>query len=72
VLIQGHTDDIGSDQINNKLSLKRYQSVNNYFILKGIDPKRVKTIGFGKTNPLEAGKDDISRSKNRRVEIEIE
>ncbi|HRE67871.1 MAG TPA: OmpA family protein [Cyclobacteriaceae bacterium] len=69
VVVSGHTDDIGSDIFNNELSLLRAGSVADYLINSGIDPARIKTLGFGKQTPLIKGTDETSRATNRRVEL---
>ena len=69
VTVSGHTDDIGSDAFNLDLSLNRAGGVADYLITKGIDPARIKTVGFGKQTPLAKGSDEATRAINRRVEI---
>lgn len=69
VVVSGHTDDIGSDTFNNELSLLRAGSVADYLIDAGIDPVRIKTLGFGKQTPLVKGTDETARATNRRVEL---
>ena len=71
VQIFGHTDDIGSEEHNLKLSEKRAQTVRNYLIDAGINPAIISTKGFGNSNPLVAGTSPEVRQKNRRVEIGI-
>ena len=69
VVVSGHTDDIGSDTFNNELSILRAGSVADYLIDAGIEPTRIKTMGFGKQTPLVKGTDETSRATNRRVEL---
>ena len=69
VVVSGHTDDIGSEGYNLELSLNRAGSVADYLIHQGIEPSRIKTLGFGKQTPLVTGLDEASRATNRRVEI---
>lgn len=64
VRIDGHTDNVGTAEKNQMLSEARAHSVANYFILKGIDPKRIKTKGYGSSKPVSNDND-----KNRRVEF---
>lgn len=71
VEIDGHSDDVGNDEYNNKLSLDRARSVMNYLVSKGVPARRMEAKGFGKTKPLAKGNDEISRAKNRRVEMVI-
>ncbi len=71
VQIFGHTDDIGSAEYNQKLSLRRAEAVRNYLVEAGLDPSIVTVKGFGKSNPLVEGTSAEARAKNRRVEIGI-
>ncbi len=71
IQIEGHTDDVGSDDYNNKLSLDRANSVKNYLVNAGIDASRIKTVGYGKKQPLVKGTSDDARAKNRRVAMRI-
>lgn len=71
VQIFGHTDDIGSAEYNQKLSLRRAESVRNYLVEAGLDPSIVTVKGFGKSNPLVEGTSAEARAKNRRVEVGI-
>lgn len=75
--IQSHTDNKGSDSYNLKLSQKRAESVVNYLISKGIDPKRLKATGYGESKPIAPnenanGSDNPEgRAKNRRTDFKI-
>lgn len=69
--VQGHTDDIGSDDYNQKLSERRATSVARYLEASGIDPGVVDVRGFGKTSPRAHGKSAAARQQNRRVEIAV-
>ncbi|MFH1049774.1 MAG: OmpA family protein [bacterium] len=71
ILIEGHTDDVGSDKYNLNLSLKRAESVRDYLISRDISKERLKVSGLGKKVPKVKGIDEISRQMNRRVEFEI-
>jgi len=71
VQIFGHTDDIGTAEYNQKLSLQRAEAVRNYLVEAGLDPSIVTVKGFGKSNPLVEGTSAEARAKNRRVEIGI-
>ena len=69
VAIEGHTDSIGSNEYNQKLSERRANSVKNYIIDNfGIDAKRLRAEGFGETRPIADNKTDEGRQRNRRVE----
>jgi outer membrane protein OmpA-like peptidoglycan-associated protein len=69
--IGGHTDDVGGEDVNDKLSLARATSVMNYIVTKGIPARRLTAKGFGKTKPIAGGTDEAARAKNRRVEMLI-
>lgn len=76
--IGGHTDDVGSEEYNQKLSERRAQSVYDYFIEKDVDPKILTSVGYGKTRPykiifagMENDKKEEYRARNRRVEFFI-
>ncbi len=71
VQIYGHTDDIGTDVYNQRLSERRAQTVRDYLVGAGIDPQIITFTGFGKTNPLLPADSPEARAKNRRVEIGI-
>lgn len=67
--ITGHTDNIGSDEFNLDLSLRRAQSVKDYLVLKGCDSENILTSGKGKSEPLNENTSEPDRTKNRRVEF---
>ena len=69
--INGHTDNMGTDEYNQELSIKRAKSVYNWLINKGIQQSRLEYQGFGKKYPLVNSTDDKSRAINRRVEVQI-
>jgi OmpA-OmpF porin, OOP family len=67
----GHTDSVGSDAYNQKLSVKRSEAVKAYLVGKGIEKNRVYTEGKGEKQPVADNKTAEGRAKNRRVEIEV-
>ncbi len=67
--IYGHTDSIGTDAYNQKLSERRARAVFNYLVENGIDPGRLKTRGFGENLPVAPNTTPEGRQKNRRVEL---
>ncbi len=69
--VVGHTDSVGSDAINDKLSLQRATSVRDYLIANGIDAARLSTDGKGKKEPIADNATDEGRAANRRVEFAI-
>ena len=69
--IYGHTDSIGSDAVNLRISSQRAAAVKNYFVANGISASRMFTEGLGKTSPIASIDTDAGRAKNRRVEFAI-
>jgi len=69
VVVEGHTDDIGDDEYNLKLSEKRALAVKNYLNGRGTDAKRLKYIGMGESMPFYPNTNDENRRRNRRVEF---
>jgi OOP family OmpA-OmpF porin len=71
IIAVGHTDSIGGDAYNDKLSVKRAESIKTYLTSKGVEANRVYTEGKGKKQPVADNKTAEGRAKNRRVEIEV-
>lgn len=71
IIAVGHTDSVGTDAYNQKLSVKRSDAVKAYLVSKGIEKNRVYTEGKGEKQPVADNKTSNGRSKNRRVEIEV-
>ncbi len=71
VIAIGHTDSVGSDAYNQKLSVRRAESVKAYLVSKGVEPNRIYTEGKGEKQPVASNKTKDGSQKNRRVEIEI-
>ena len=71
IIAVGHTDSVGSDVYNQKLSVKRAESVKAYLVSKGIEKNRIYTEGKGEKQPVADNKTSEGRAKNRRVEIEV-
>jgi OOP family OmpA-OmpF porin len=72
-VIEGYTDEVGSDDYNMQLSQRRAESVVNYLVGKfGIDSSRLSAKGYGKTNPIANNSTDIGRQKNRRINAIID
>jgi outer membrane protein OmpA-like peptidoglycan-associated protein len=67
--IQGHTDNVGGENYNMRLSQARAKSVVNHLISKGIAPDRLRAVGFGFSRPIADNKTALGRERNRRVEI---
>ena len=71
IIAVGHTDSVGSDEYNQKLSIRRSEAVKAYLVGKGVEPNRVYTEGKGEKQPVADNKTTEGRAKNRRVEIEV-
>jgi outer membrane protein OmpA-like peptidoglycan-associated protein len=69
VLVKGYTDDIGSDQYNQALSVRRAEAVYRYLVNQGVDPERLTVEGFGESNPVASNESEAGRAQNRRVEL---
>ncbi len=69
--IDGHTDDVGNDASNQKLSENRAAAVKAYLVKKGIDQSRLVSAGHGETEPVADNKTADGRQKNRRVELKL-
>jgi len=71
IVCEGHTCDIGSDQINEKFGYERAQAVKGYFVSKGLVSTRFSTVSKGKHFPAVRNDSEESRKRNRRVELSI-
>jgi OOP family OmpA-OmpF porin len=71
VEIQGHTDSVGNDNFNLKLSQKRAESVRTYLIKQGIASDRMTAKGYGENVPIADNRTGDGRAQNRRVEFVI-
>ena len=71
LFVDGHTDDIGTDEYNQGLSERRAEAVQQYLVAAGIPPEVVAVQGFGKSQPLVKEQTKAARANNRRVEIGI-
>ena len=71
VIATGHTDSVGTDAYNQKLSERRAAAVKDYLVSKGIPAAKVTTIGKGESQPVATNKTAEGRQKNRRVDIEF-
>ena len=69
VRIIGHTDNTGSDAVNNPLSLRRAESARDYLSMHGVDSRRVMVAGRGEYEPIADNSSEAGRARNRRVEI---
>lgn len=72
VEISGHTDSVGKNDFNKKLSQQRANAVKGFLTSKGIDPRRMKAVGYGEEKPLASNDDEEEgRQLNRRVEMKV-
>lgn len=69
ISIEGHTDNTGSEALNQKLSEKRAEAVKAYFVMKGINADRLVTVGYGQSSPIGDNTTAKGRAANRRVEF---
>lgn len=69
VEVGGHTDNTGTDAVNNRLSKARAKAVVDYLVAKGIAPSRLTSRGYGSTQPVADNKTADGRAQNRRVEL---
>jgi outer membrane protein OmpA-like peptidoglycan-associated protein len=72
VKIEGHTDDKGSNAMNEDLSLKRADAVKRVLVSRGVQEKQILALGVGETRPIADNKTADGRAKNRRVELHID
>ena len=71
IIAVGHTDSVGTDAYNQKLSMRRSAAVKAFLVNAGIDRTRIYTEGKGEKQPVADNSTDEGRAKNRRVEIEV-
>lgn len=72
IRIEGHTDNIGSEEYNLRLSQRRAEAVRDLLVAKGVSPSRITAIGYGESRPKASNDTSYGRQLNRRVEIFIE
>jgi len=72
VIVEGHTDSVGTDGYNLKLSRRRADAVKQYLVKHGIPSTRITTEGFGKSRPVASNDTADGRAQNRRVELRVE
>jgi outer membrane protein OmpA-like peptidoglycan-associated protein len=71
ISVEGHTDGVGSDLYNEKLSVRRAEAVFRYLVNNGIAPERMEVIGYGESRPVASNDTDSGRAQNRRVELHV-
>jgi outer membrane protein OmpA-like peptidoglycan-associated protein len=72
ILIEGHTDDIGSAEFNFQLSLRRAEAVRSALIRGGVASERLKVAGYGRSRPIAPNDTEVGRALNRRVELIVQ
>jgi outer membrane protein OmpA-like peptidoglycan-associated protein len=72
VVLQGHTDNRGSDDYNMKLGMDRAEAVRSELVANGVSADRLSTVSFGKSQPLFADDTDWARAANRRVDVKVD
>jgi len=71
IMIEGHTDNVGTEEYNLKLSKNRAEAVKDALLARGIDPARLQTVGFGESKPIADNTTEKGRQMNRRVKVVI-
>ena len=71
MIVEGHTDSVGSDQLNQALSERRAQAVVEYLVSRGIARDRLEPVGFGESSPVASNDNAAGRQINRRIEVEL-
>ncbi len=71
IIAVGHTDSIGTEAYNQKLSIRRAEAVKEYLVSQGVERNRVYTEGKGESQPVASNKTAAGRAQNRRVEVEV-
>ena len=69
--IEGHTDSVGDDSANLRLSQNRANSVMSALLRRKVDPSRMEAVGFGETRPVASNSSASGRAENRRTEFNI-
>lgn len=72
IVIEGHTDDVGSAELNRQLSGRRAAAVRDYLVQRGIASRRISTVGVGEERPVATNDSAAGRQQNRRVAVIIE
>jgi len=71
IVVDGHSDNLGSENINERISLERAQSVVAAFVEFGIEPQRLEARGFGSSRPIADNAKAVGRARNRRIEMSL-
>lgn len=71
VRIEGHTDSVGSDELNQRLSEQRAQAVQGALLARNVEANRISTVGYGEARPIASNETQAGRQQNRRVEVVV-
>ncbi len=71
IIVMGHTDSVGDNSYNQRLSEARAKAVASNLVSQGVAPQRMRWIGYGESMPIDSNATDAGRQRNRRVELEI-
>jgi len=71
ISVEGYTDSIGSEEYNERLSVRRADAVFRYLVNHGVAPDRMNVVGYGKTHPVASNETESGRAQNRRVELHV-
>lgn len=71
ISVEGHTDSVGSEMYNEKLSVRRAEAVFRYLVNHGVAPERMEVAGYGQTRPVADNDTETGRAQNRRVELHV-
>ncbi len=71
ISVEGHTDAVGSEVYNEKLSVRRAEAVFRYLVNHGVAPERMEVIGYGQARPVADNESETGRAQNRRVELHV-
>ena len=71
LILRGYTDAVGSETYNTMLSKFRADIAKNYLVSKGVDPRKITSVGKGAEHPIADNNDNEGRQANRRVEVEM-
>jgi outer membrane protein OmpA-like peptidoglycan-associated protein len=71
VLLVGHTDAVGSDSYNQRLSERRANAAASFLAANGVDRSRITAVGRGESEPIDSNDTEVGRQRNRRVEVAI-
>lgn len=71
LVVEGHTDALGTDEYNQALSIRRAEAVFRYLVNQGVPPELMRIEGYGESRPVASNEDEEGRAQNRRVELRV-